>query len=102
MGTKVSISTPMFVESMSVVLNATNPGINLNKKTIVLCYHFVREHVANNIVEVRKINTINNFADPFSTPLASNDLHKFYHECMVNGQERFWSSSGITQCWQNN
>eukprot|EP00957_Ditylum_brightwellii_P064882 4922194-Ditylum_brightwellii.AAC.1 len=68
---------------MSVVLNATNPGSTLIKKTVALLYHFVREHAANGVVEIRKIDTDNNFADPFTKPLASNKFHGFSHECMV-------------------
>ena len=70
---------------MSVVLNMTNPGSTLNKKTVALRYYFVMEHIANNVEEVRKINTSDNFADPFTKPLDRNDFHGFYHDCMVNG-----------------
>ena len=85
MGIKIYKPTPVFVEIISVVLNVTNPGITLNNKTVVLSYHLVREHVAINVVEVRKIHTCDNFADPFTKPLTSNGLHGFYYECMVNG-----------------
>ena len=60
MGIKLSKPTPVFVDSMSVVLNATNPGSTLNEKTVALSYHFVREHIANNIVEVREKHTSDN------------------------------------------
>ena len=40
MGIKVSKPTPVLVENMSVVLNATDPGSTLNKKTVVLSYYF--------------------------------------------------------------
>ena len=85
MGIKVSKPTHIFLESMSVVMNAINNGSILNKKTVVLSYHFIREHVANNVVEVRKIHTSDNFADPFTKILVKNDFHGFYHDCMVNG-----------------
>ena len=70
---------------MSLVLNANNNGSTLNKKTVALSYHFIREHVANNVVDVRKIHTSGNFVEPFTKPLVINDVHGFYHECMVNG-----------------
>eukprot|EP00957_Ditylum_brightwellii_P191813 14602401-Ditylum_brightwellii.AAC.1 len=66
MGMKVSKATPNFVDIMSVVLNATNPGSTLNKKTVALSYHFVLEHVANNMIEIHKIASEDNFADPFT------------------------------------
>ena len=85
MGFKVSAPTPIFVDNMSVVLNASNPGSTLNKKTVALSYHFVREHVANDVIEIRKIDSEDNFADPFTKPLVSNKFHGFFHECMVPG-----------------
>eukprot|EP00957_Ditylum_brightwellii_P183748 13995769-Ditylum_brightwellii.AAC.1 len=85
MGIRVSKPTTIFVDNMSVVFNATNPGSTLNKKTVALFYHFVREHVANEVVEVRKIASYENFADPFTKALVSNDFYGFFHECMVNG-----------------
>eukprot|EP00957_Ditylum_brightwellii_P042674 3231183-Ditylum_brightwellii.AAC.1 len=36
MGVKVSKVTSIFVDNMSVVLNATNPGSTLNKKAVAL------------------------------------------------------------------
>eukprot|EP00957_Ditylum_brightwellii_P014613 1101153-Ditylum_brightwellii.AAC.1 len=70
---------------MSVVLNATNPGSNLNKKTVVLSYHFVCGHVANNVIKIHKIASEGNFADPFTKAMVSDGFHGFYRECMVNG-----------------
>ena len=74
---KVSKPTPIFVDNMSVVLNVTNPGVNMKKKTMAFIYHFFREHVANNVVWVSKIHTSDNFADPFTKPLVSNYFHGF-------------------------
>eukprot|EP00957_Ditylum_brightwellii_P165124 12572088-Ditylum_brightwellii.AAC.1 len=85
MGFKVSVPTPIFVDNISVVLNATNSGSTLNKKTVALLYHFVRERIVNGVVEIRKIDTDNNFADPFTKPLTSNKFHGFFYECMVTG-----------------
>ena len=42
MGIKVSKHTPVFLDNLSVVLNATNPGSTLNKKSVALSYHFFR------------------------------------------------------------
>ena len=82
---KVSKHTPIFVDNMSVVLNKTNPVITLNNKIVALSYHFVREHVAINVVEVRKIHPRYNFANPFTKSLVRNYFHRFYHDFMVNG-----------------
>ena len=85
MGIKVSKPTPVFVDTTSVVLNVTNTGSNLNKKTVALRYYCFRENVANNVVEVRETHNSNNVIGPFIKPLARNDLHGFYHVFMVNG-----------------
>eukprot|EP00957_Ditylum_brightwellii_P068741 5217901-Ditylum_brightwellii.AAC.1 len=73
---------------MGIILNTTNPGSTLNKKTVALAYHFVWEHVANGVVGIRKIATEDNFADPFTKALASPQFHGFMHGCMGMGGEQ--------------
>ena len=85
MGIKVSTPTPIFVDNRSVVLNANNPGSTLNRTTVAIRYHFVKEHDSKHVVEVRKIHTRDNFSETFTKPLVINDFHGFYHEYMVNG-----------------
>ena len=41
-------------------------------KTVDIRYHFVRENIANGVVGVRKINTKDNFSEPFTKPLVRN------------------------------
>ena len=77
MDIKVSKHTHMFVDNMSVVLNAKNPGVAMNKKTVALSYHFVRYHVSNIVLEVRKIHTSDNCSDPFTKPLVIKYFHCF-------------------------
>jgi hypothetical protein len=70
--------------NMSVVLNASNPGSTLNKKSVALWYQFVREHVANSVADIWKIDLAHNFADPFTRALNSTDHNDFFHEVMCN------------------
>ena len=84
MGVKVSKATPIFVDNNSVVINSSDPGSTLNKKGIALAYHFVREHAANNVVEIRKIDTKDNYADPFTKSLNSSAHNDFFYEIMRN------------------
>jgi hypothetical protein len=84
MGIKVAKSTPIFVDNMGVVLNASNPRSTLNKKSVALPYHFVRWHVANSVIEIRKIDSADNYADPFTKALASNEHHGFFYKVMCN------------------
>ena len=84
MGVTVSSATSIWVDNMSVILNATNPGSTLNKKHVALAYHFVREHVANKIGQIRKIDSIDNYADPFTKAMNSTDFHGFFYEIQSN------------------
>ena len=84
MGIKVMRPTTIYMDNMSVVLNATNPGSPLNKKCVALAYHFVREHVANKVVEIRKIDSTDNYADPFTKPMNGQEHGDFFWEFMCN------------------
>ena len=84
MGVPVTKESSIWVDNMSVILNATNPGSTLNKKHVALAYHYVREHVANNVVRVNKIHTADNYADPFTKPLNSVEHHGFFYEIQSN------------------
>jgi hypothetical protein len=84
LGVKVSQSTPIWVDNMAVVLNATKPGSALNKKMIALAYHFVREHQSKSVVSIRKIDTKDNYADPFTKALNNTDFHAFFINLLHN------------------
>ena len=84
MGIKVNKPVTLYVDNMGVVLNSTNPASTLNKKTIALAYHFTREHVANNVVEIRKIASHDNYADPFTKALNSVEHSDFFYEILKN------------------
>ena len=84
MGVKVEKPTPIYVDNMSVVLNASNPGSTLNKKAIALSYHYTREHMANNVIEIRKIESEQNYSDPMTKALNSANLHGFFYEIQSN------------------
>ena len=84
LGVKVSRSTPIWVDNMAVVLNATKPGSALNKKVIALAYHFVREHQAKSVISIRKIDTKDNYADPFTKALNHTEFHAFYINLLHN------------------
>jgi hypothetical protein len=84
MGVPITKASAIWVDNMSVILNATNPGSSLNKKHVALAYHFVREHVANDVVQINKIDSVDNFADPFTKALNSGDHHDFFYEIQSN------------------
>jgi len=84
MGIKVEKPTPIYVDNMSVVLNASNPGSTLNKKAIALAYHYVREHQANSVVEIRKIPSDQNYEDPFTKALNGTEHGGYFYELQSN------------------
>ena len=84
MGVKVNNNTKIWVDNMAVILNATNPGSTLNKKHVALAYHFVREHVANKVISIMKIDSAYNYADPFTKSLNSTEFHDFFYELQSN------------------
>jgi len=83
-GVKVEKPTPIYVDNMLVVLNASNPVSTLNKKAIALLYHYTQEHVANNVIEIRKIGSEQNYSDPMTKALNSTNLHGFFYEIQSN------------------
>ena len=88
MGVMVSKPTPIWVDNMGVVLNATNPASPLNKKVIALAYHFVREHQANQVISIRKIATEDNYADPWTKALTPGEFHAFYYNLLCNPKDQ--------------
>jgi hypothetical protein len=84
MGIAVTKPSALWVDNMAVILNSTNPGSTLNKKHVALAYHFVREHVANLVINIHKIHSSDNFADPFTKGLNSSEYNDFFYEIQTN------------------
>ena len=76
--------TSIFEDNQSVCISSTNPGTTLNKKNVALAYHFVREHVANNIIKIMKIASKDNYGDPFTKALNSTVFNDFFYELLSN------------------
>jgi hypothetical protein len=83
-GRKCKPVDTFWVDNMYVVLNATNPGSSLNKKAIALPYHSFREHQAQKVISIRKVDTKDNFADPFTKALSNPELHGFFRHILCN------------------
>lgn len=83
-GVRVQQATNIWVDNMSVVLSSTNPGSPLNKKNVALAYHFVREHAANEVISIRKIQSTHNYADAFTKALDSTSFHNFFQQILCN------------------
>ena len=84
MGVTVSTPTVIYGDNLSAIKNTIDPGSPLKKKYLALAYHFCREHFSAGIVAIRKIDTADNYADPFTKPLVSSEFHGHFNEIMVN------------------
>lgn len=86
MGVAVTKPTSIWVDNMGVVLNATEPASALNKKHVALAYHFVREHQSgtNPVITIKKIDSEDNYADPFTKALPNDQFHGHMHQLLVN------------------
>ena len=84
MGVAVTKPTVIYGDNLSSITNATMPGSALKKKYLALSYHFCREHFSAGIVDIRKINGKDNYADAMTKALVSYEFHGFMNEIMEN------------------
>jgi hypothetical protein len=84
MGVLISKPTAVYVDNKSVCINATNPASTLNKKSVALAYHFVRQHQAGKVVEISHIRSEDNYADILTKPLNSKAFKALIYEFMRN------------------
>jgi hypothetical protein len=64
----------VLVDNNTVIKNSTIPSSTLQKKHNSICYHFVREAVASNIMRTAYIPTDENLADMFTKILGATKL----------------------------
>ena len=83
MGVKVSQPTVIYGDNLSAITNTINPGRQLNKKYLALSYHYCRENFSAGIVDIRKIDGKDNYADPFTKALVNHDFHGHMNDIMV-------------------
>ena len=82
MGVKLSKPTVIYGDNLSAITNVVNPGSQLKKKYLALAYHFCRENFSAGIVKLRKIDTKDNYADPFTKALVAYEFHGHMMEMM--------------------
>ena len=69
-GVKVTVPMNVYGDNLSAITNKINPGSVSKKKHNALSYHFCREHFANKVVTIRKIDGKDNYADPFTKAIS--------------------------------
>lgn len=77
MGIPLEGSANVLVDNDTVVKNATIPSSTLQKKHNAICYHFVREAVAWEIIRMAFVPSSENLADMFTKMLGATKLHNF-------------------------
>ena len=84
MGIKISKPAIIYGDNLSAITNTIEPGSALKKKHITLAYHFCREHYSGNVVDIRNIDTKDNYSDPFIKALVSTEFHENINEMIEN------------------
>ena len=67
---KYTASIQIHCDNTSAISVSKNPVFHSNTKHIPIKYHFLRENVTNQIVQVHYIPTIEQIVDIFTKPLA--------------------------------
>ena len=82
MGVHVSKPTVIYGDYLSAITNTVNLGSQLKKKYLALAYHFCRENFGARIVQIRKIDRKDNYADPFTKASFTYEFHEHMKEIM--------------------
>ena len=53
----------MLVDSTAAISIASKPGLNSKTKHIALRYHFIRQLISDGLIDVKKVNILDNIAD---------------------------------------
>jgi hypothetical protein len=82
MGVPLDGPANVLADNDSMVKNSTIPTQTLQKKHNAICYHYVREAVATNVMRIAYIPTTENLADMFTKTLGATKLHGFIQKIL--------------------
>jgi histone deacetylase 1/2 len=69
----------LWCDNIGATYLSTNPIFHARTKHIVVDYHFVRERVAQKLLDIRFISSGDEVADSFTKSLATRQLEVFRH-----------------------
>jgi hypothetical protein len=79
---KVPKGIPVLCDNQSAIFNSDNLVNNQRSKHIDIRYHFVREKIADNTINVKYVATTDNVADFFTKPLTSSTFIELRKQVM--------------------
>ena len=80
MGILITKPLIMYGDNLSAIVNVANPGSRLNKKYLALSYHYCHEHFSAGIVDIRKIDGRENYADALTKALNGSEFHGHFNK----------------------
>ncbi|MCO5611828.1 hypothetical protein L7F22_066087 [Adiantum nelumboides] len=80
LGVQVAIATTLQCDNQSCMAIAKNPVFHARTKHIEIQYHYVRELIEDEIIELEYCPTLENQADIFTKPLPSNLHYQHLHQ----------------------
>jgi hypothetical protein len=72
----------VLMDNETVVKNSKIPSSTLQKKHNAICYHYVQEAVAANIMRIAHIPSEENLADMFTKVLGAQKLKQFIQKIL--------------------
>ncbi|MCO5606038.1 hypothetical protein L7F22_060225 [Adiantum nelumboides] len=80
LGVQVATATTLQCDNQSCMAIAKNPVFHARTKHIEIQYHYVRELIEDEIIELEYCPTLENQADIFTKPLPSNLHYQHLHQ----------------------
>ena len=74
------IGIPLFCDNMSAIRSAENPVFHARTKHVEVHYHFIREKVLREEIQLEHVGTDSQFADIFTKSLSGNKLGNFCNQ----------------------
>ena len=93
-----AVATVIFEDNESTISMAKNPQFHGRSKHIAIKYHFIREQVCDNTIELQYCRTNDMIADMLTKGLHAEQFAKLRH--MAGIKEMFILSASEKECWR--